>query len=251
MWNNLKSDGYRALHTRSFYVILILSVVLYQMLFTGNGVMNNSVFAQYRYGENTFAEFLYYLPKSGLFILLALLFVGLFATDEYSSGFVKNTYPLHVHKWTLLMERYVFNMIIITVYYLAILLATGIIQLLDPILFGELEPASYIGYVVVQIFILSTVASFLTLITHLTKSRVLIVLISMCFGMMMWYMMMGMLLDFLFKNTDLLQYTMYELMGKLPYTISWDGYGTAILVSIGNMLLYNGISCLILKKKDI
>lgn len=251
MWNNLKSDCYRALHTKSFYVILILSVVVYEMLFTGNGIMNNTGFAEYRYEENTFAEFLYYLPKSGLFAFLALLFVGMFATDEYNSGFVKNTYPLHVHKWTLLLERYVFNLIIITVFYLAIVLVTGLCQLLSPITSGSLNLEHYLIYLLVQILILGAVASFITLITHLTKSRVLIVLISLSFGMMMWYMMMGMLLDFLFKSTDLLQYTMYELMGKLPYAFSWDGYRTAILVLIGNTLLYNGISCLILKKKDI
>lgn len=251
MWNNLKSDAYRALHTKSFYVILILSVVVYEMLFTGNGIICNTGFAEYRHGENTFAEFLYYLPKSGLFTFLALLFVGMFATDEYSSGFVKNTYPLHVHKWALLLERYVFNLIVITVYYLAILLVTGICQMFSSIPSGSLDLGNYLMYLLVQILMLGAVASFITLITHLAKSRVLIVLISLCFGMTMLYMMLGMLLDFLFKNTDLLQYTIYELMGKLPYTFSWDGYCTAILVLMGDTLLYNSISCLILKKKDL
>lgn len=251
MWNSLKSDIYRTLHTKSFYVILSFIIVLYALILTDSGVQTSTIFAQFHREQNTFADFLIYFPKSGLFVLLVLLFVAIFMSDEYIFDYAKNTYSIHVKKWKMVLSRYLYCFLITTFYTLAMLLCALVIQVILPMKGGSIQIGDYAIYLIIQIAFIGVMASFIMMVIHLTRSRIIAIVIPLLYGMQMWYMLVGSIIIYLLKSEDILKYTTYQSSGELPSTFSIEGYSLALFVLIGNTLLYNGISYLILKKKDI
>ncbi|MEG0527180.1 MAG: hypothetical protein RR531_06665 [Longicatena sp.] len=250
MWNNLKSDLYRTFHMKAFYVTLILAVVAFMMILGEFGLQNNTPFATFHRGKDTFVQFLYYTPKSMMYSLLVLVFVGIFSTDEYNCGYVKNTYPLQSHKSTLAIARYFYCVIICTIFLIAILVGTCLLQIIIPISMGSFNLLDYLPFAIVQVLTMAAASSFSMLLSNITKSKVLVILYSIGYGMII-YMTVCMLLGFMFHDISASEWMMYVLSSKLPYTFQMEAYRDAILVLIGNTLLYNGISYLILKKQDI
>lgn len=251
MWNNLKSDIYRALHAKSFWIILFSLMVLYGMILTDSGVQTNTVFAQFYPESDSFTDFLYYLPKSGLFITLALLFLAIFTSDEYTFDYTKNIYAINVRKWKLVISKYIFSVLLITLYTLVLVFEAYLIHGLIPMRVGNFDILNFIIYTLMQIGFIAAVSSFIMILTHLIRSRVLSVLISLVYGMMMWYMFLGGITQFMFGDAEILRNTLYQASGELPRIFSWEGYQYAFFILIGNTLLYNGISYFVLKKKDM
>lgn len=250
MWNKLKSDVYRTFHMKAFYVVLGLMLLSFVLLLDDLGMQSNTEFAHFTRGVDTFVDFLYYIPKSMMYSLFVLIFVGIFFTDEYNSGYVKNLYPLHTHKSILVIGKYLYCVIICFVFYMAVLAGSFIVQLVDPTTFGSIQLGDYLPFVIMQLLTMAAAASFTMLLSNLTKSKVLVVLYAIGYGTII-YMFVGMILNFLFHDVSALQWMMYVLSSKLPYTFGMDAYRNAILVLIGNTLLYNGINYLLLKKQDI
>lgn len=251
MWNNMKSDLYRILHTKSFYVILFIIVLFSCLVFTGSGFVCNTPFAQYHIGKNTFSEFLYYLPKSLGIQSGVLIFISMFLCDEYSSGFVKNTYPMQTQKWKIVLSRYVLYFLISMIFIVVNVVVCSIVQLFYQAEGGSLQVLDYVLFLIMQGLFLSTFASLLAMLQYLINNRVILILLSFAFGTMLLYVMVLGLGQFLAPNLHVTEYMLYEVSGLLPNTISWDGYQKGIFVIIVYSLLYNSISYLLLKKKDI
>lgn len=250
MWNNLKSDLYRIFHMKAFYVIVILTALSFLMILGDFGLQATTPFATFHRSTDTFTQFLYYMPKSMMYAMLVLIFIGIFSTDEYNTGYIKNLYPLHSHKATLIVSRYLFCVIICVIVFIVVLIASFILQIVYPITMGEFNFFDYLPFVLMQILTVSAASSFSMLLAHLTKSKVLVVLFSIAYGMII-YMTMSMLLPYMFHDVSAVEWTMYVLSSKLPYEFNMEAYRNAIFVLIGNTLLYNGISYLLLKKQDI
>lgn len=250
MWNNLKSDVYRTLHTKSFYIMLFLMVGFYMLTLGSNGFSTSTNYAHFSRDINTFGEYLYFLPKSYLFVMMSLLYLGIFAVDEYMAGFTKNTYPLQVNKWKQVMERYLFSIVIIALFYAVLLGSSLLLQLVYPLELGSFDVGTYPVFVILQIMSIAAAACFTMLLSHLFRSKVAVVLFAIVFGFILNALMM-MLCYLLLDSLELLQLTMYVKSGTLPYVFAGKEYGELALVVLGNTLLYNGISYYILKKKDL
>lgn len=251
MWNNLKSDLYRMLHIKSFYVMLVLCIIFYILIFTGTGFVSNSNFAQYNAGKDSFSDFLYFLPKSSVLQCIVLVYIGMFICDEYNSGFIKNTFPLITKKWKIIISRYVFFIIVEMIFFLTSILACALMQIWYQAAVGTINWLDYIIYLFTQIIFLATFASFMGLIQHLTKSRVLVILLGFVYSFMLLYTLIFGIGYLIAPQTHVTKYMLYEVSGLLPYTFSLEGYQTAFIVIIVFTLLYNGISYLLLRKKDI
>lgn len=251
MWNSLKSDLYRAFHSRYTYVIIVLLILTCFSIFSGI-IQSNSVFAAYSSDTGTFTDFLFYFPKSNFFLLLPLIFIAMFATDEYNTGFIKNTYSLSLHKWHIIVERYVFYLLMMLLFFLIHLAAAFLFQLIQPIATATLDIGNYVIFCLVQLLILSAVGSFVTLLTYVSGSRVVCILFSGLYGMMMLYMLLMSINYFISGDGAFVDnYALYALAGKLPVVFSWDGYQHTLLVVLGSTILYNVSSWWLLCKKDI
>lgn len=252
MWNNLRSDLYRVLHMRAFYISIAIGLFVNFILMTSTGITINSNFSTFSIESNTFTDFLFYLAKSPTFQLIVLVFLCVFHNDEYDKGFAKNIMPITYKKSSLVFERYLLCVMVVFMMWVAIMIPCIIIQfVLTPTSYAAFSIMDLAIYNVVQILLLSAFASLLMMLNHLTRSKILIIVLATSFGALVLYMGLASLCIWLLGNHDLMQYTIYELMGTLPYKFSWETYQTAFFVLIGTTLLYNGISYLILKKKDI
>ncbi|MDD3049102.1 MAG: hypothetical protein PHQ89_03900 [Bacilli bacterium] len=250
MWNNFKSDIYRTIHMKSFYVVMGLMIVSFIMILANLGLQSNTLFAQFDREQNNFMQFLYFMPKCMMFSLLILIFIGIFSTEEYNSGYVKNVYSLQISKAKFVLGRYLYCVIIATFFYVVILLVSLLVQLVYPLTIGNFQLFDYIPFVIMQILTIATASSFSMLLANLTKSKVIVVLFSIAYGYI-FYMIVGMLLNFMLHDTSALEWMMYVLSSKLPVNFAIEAYQKAFLVLIGNTLLYNEINYLILKKQDI
>lgn len=252
MWNSLKSDLYRMLHTKAFYITLGILVLAYLFIFKDMGVMSNTNFASFYRTENTFTDFLYYLPKSMIFQMATLIFLGVFLSDEYNSGFHKNVYPVQTKKWKLVIARFILFFIITAFFIATISLMCFIIQLFDPsrIAYGSFELFPYLLFIVLQILFMAAASSIMSMLVHLSGSKVVAVLFAVGYSMIIYIILFGISM-MLFNNDILVAYTLYQNSGVLPEVFSWSGYQEPILVLCISIILYNGISYLLLKKKDI
>lgn len=252
MWNNLKSDMYRMIHMRSFYVILAICLIMNSLLLFTTGISLSSPFANFMSDKNTFIDFLYYTIKSPLFLILFFIFLSIFHNDEYAKGFVKNTMPIMHNKMILIIERYFFNMIVCILLWICSIIPAFIREMVMPLTAGgSFQLGDYLLYIFVQILGLCTIASFIMLVNHLTRSKVLLIIYVCFYSMCILYMLEVSLAMVLFNDADIMKYSMYTLSGTLSHNISWNDYSLMIYLIIGYTLLYNGISYLVLKKKDI
>lgn len=251
MWNSLKSDLYRMFHTKSFYISLILCMFVYFLIFGNFGIMSDTTFAMFDPKNDSFIQYLYYLPKSGIFVSILLIFLSMFFSDEYNTGFHKNVYPLQVKKYAIVIERCIFTFLTVVIFYICTLIPNVIYQLCNPIPYGDLDLLQYLIFLFVQILFLCAVSGLIALIIHVTKSRVVAVLFAIGYGMMFLYMILMGMSMFMFEDDILVRYTMYVNAGMLPKTFHWSTYQTPLLVLIGTLILYHLISYIVLKKKDI
>ena len=85
MWNNLKMDLYRMVRQKSFYIAMVIMLLLYFWMTNAAGLQNNTPFASFYADKNTLVDFLYYFPKSAFYAVAVLVFLSLFFCEEYLS----------------------------------------------------------------------------------------------------------------------------------------------------------------------
>lgn len=252
MLNNLKSDLYRMFHSRSLYITLIVGIIVYGLLLSSSGIRIGSMFADFSRETNSFVDYLYYLPKSPVFMVLVLVFISIFHNDEYASGFMKNIMPLMNHKWMLIVERYVFNIIFIVIILTVLIIASTIIQCFVPMEHTATLPiANFMVYTFVQIFFTATLASVVMMLNHLTRSRVLIIIFSVIYGASIVYMLETMIAELVFHNLDILKYMMLQISGTLSYDVSWNTYKFPLCIALIFTIVYNVISFIAIRKRDM
>ena len=89
MLNMLRSDLYRILHIRSFKIgVFIMSIITICLTMPSVNVMSNTAFANYDAQIGNFAEYLYYFPKSAIFMIIVMLMYVIYLNEEYTSGFI-------------------------------------------------------------------------------------------------------------------------------------------------------------------
>ena len=236
MWNNLKMDLYRMVRQKSFYISMTVMLLLYLWLTTAVGLQNNTPFATFHQGKDTLVDFLYYFPKSSFYQIAVLIFLSLFFCEEYASGFVKNIYPMMHRKELLLLERFVFSFITAFIYWAVILVMVVVENLWQQ-------------DSLMQMLILTVIASFLNMLIHATGSKVLAILVSVGYGSMTVFMLHAGIMSLL--KVEYTDYILYAISGQLPY--SWDAvfYSRAAMVAITSAILYNIGSYVLLRKKDL
>lgn len=252
MWNNLKSDLYRMIHMRAFYVTLVICFIINLIMLFTSGISLNSPFASFMSNKNTLIDYLYYTIKSPTYLVLIFVFLSIFHNDEYTKGFVKNTMPIIHNKAILVIERYIFNIIAIVILWVCSLAPVVIKEMISPLSTGGIfQIGDYLIYIVVEILAACTVASFIMMLNHLTRSKVILIVYACFYSMFILYMIETSLAVALLDDASIMENCMYALSGSLAHSFSWNDYSTTIYLIIIYTLLYNGISYLILKKKDI
>ena len=226
MWNNLKMDLYRMVRQKSFYIAMVIMLLLYFWMTNAAGLQNNTPFASFYADKNTLVDFLYYFPKSAFYAVAVLVFLSLFFCEEYASGFVKNIYP-SIHRKELVAVE----------------------NLWQQDSFATFNILQFIGYSLMQMLILTVIASFLNLLIHATGSKVLAILVSVGYGSMTIFMLHAGIMSLL--NVDYTDYILYAISGQLP--VEWDAlfYSRAAMVAITSAILYNVGSYILLRKKDL
>ena len=146
MLNMLRSDLYRILHIRSFKIgVFIMSIMTICLTMPSVNVMSNTAFANYDAQIGNFAEYLYYFPKSAIFMIIVMLMYVIYLNEEYTSGFIKNVYPYLTDKLKLSISR----LLIFVIYYIVFsfiniifsLITVGFIQ-------GRFGTISIIDYII-------------------------------------------------------------------------------------------------------
>ena len=106
MWNLFKSDVYRLLHSRFFFVLTLLYTLMTILLVSTEGVIvSNTSFASFDGRTSTLADFLAFLPKNAIFLFFVFLAYILFLSEEYQSRYVKSIYPFFQRKEKLIFAR--------------------------------------------------------------------------------------------------------------------------------------------------
>ena len=234
MWNNLKMDLYRMVRQKSFYIAMVIMLLLYFWMTNAAGLQNNTPFASFYADKDTLVDFLYYFPKSAFYAVAVLVFLSLFFCEEYASGFVKNIYPSIHRKELLLLARFVFSFITAFIYWIAIIVMVAVENLWQQDSFATFNILQFIGYSLMQMLILTVIASFLNLLIH---------------GSMTIFMLHAGIMSLL--NVDYTDYILYAISGQLP--VEWDAlfYSRAAMVAITSAILYNVGSYILLQKKDL
>ncbi len=94
MWNLFKSDVYRLLHSRFFFVLTLLYTLMTILLVSTEGtVVSNTSFASFDGRTSTLADFLAFLPKNAIFFFFVFLASFLFLRGNYKTRNVKRTSP--------------------------------------------------------------------------------------------------------------------------------------------------------------
>ena len=120
----LRSDLYRILHIRSFKIgVFIMSIMTICLTMPSVNVMSNTAFANYDAQIGNFAEYLYYFPKSAIFMIIVMLMYVIYLNEEYTSGFIKNVYPYQTDKLKLSISR----LLIFVIYYIVFSFISGIL----------------------------------------------------------------------------------------------------------------------------
>lgn len=250
MLNMLRSDLYRILHIRSFKIgVFIMSIMTICLTMPSVNVMSNTAFANYDAQIGDFAEYLYYFPKSAIFMIIVMLMYVIYLNEEYTSGFIKNVYPYLTDKLKLSISR----LLIFVIYYIVFsfiniifsLITVGFIQGR----FGTISIIDYIIYYVIQLLLATAVGSFLELFIHLSKKNIVstILIFLYTFGVLF-----GMVYIFFQEwfNLSVYENAIYYLSGTLPYRIS-DVYLNTMIVGIFALGIGVLLNMVILKKKDL
>ena len=83
MLNMLRSDLYRILHIRSFKIgVFIMSIMTICLTMPSVNVMSNTAFANYDAQIGNFAEYLYYFPKSAIFMIIVMLMYVIYLNEK-------------------------------------------------------------------------------------------------------------------------------------------------------------------------
>lgn len=250
MWNNLKMDLYRMVRQKSLYISIGLLIVAFFWMLNAEGLVNNTTFASFDRTKNSVLDFLYFFPKSMFFQLAVLIFSALFFNEEYSSGFVKNIYPVQ-SKLTLLLEKWIMSIIIILVFTLSCTILSGIELAVHKVSLSGFSIGNYAIYILMNTLLLSAVSCFIMMVNHLVRSKVVTILTAVGYSFTIFFMLNTALCIILPEAVQYVEYTLYYVIGNLNTVPELSAYGKATALAISSGILYNGISYLVLKQKDL
>lgn len=251
MLNNLKMDVYRMTRQKSFYVALGVLLFLFAWMLCSTGTRSDTMFASFNRKDHSTMDFLYYFPKSTIFIIGVMVFLSLFSSEEYDSGFVKNFYPLQQKKWKLLLEKWIFSFLVYAIYWVAIVGLSLLINVWVQDPFLSFSVKDYLLFSLMQAILLGAAGSFVSMVTHCFQNKIASVMIAVAYGGAIFFVLHTGICELLPQELSYYEQTLYYISGTLPYTFDAEVYGKAFAIAISSTILYNGISYIILKKKDI
>lgn len=249
MWNMLKSDLYRITHTMSFKVTMVLFIIIMTMLYMDWGVQSNMLFASYDASKDSFADFLYFFPKTAVFQMFCFIYLCVFVGEEYQSGYTKNIYPYFQNKWKLAGSKYFTFILIYLLFSIAIIILTLGLTFVAGREIGDISFVNYLAYFIVQIFTNSVIGLFFILSLHLFRSKTASIMLVIAYTMMVFWGIHYLIFDL--TGINYLEYTIYYLNGNLPNIFDADIYGKTLLVVAVMTILCLSANYLVLKKKDL
>lgn len=190
--------------------------------------------------------------SSGVF----LIFSGIFATNtvcnQYHCGFQKNLSIYSGKKWQLVIAKNIavlaFSVVEIFLIVLTLLLLCR--GYLNHFTLGN--AANIIKYVAMQALLHYAFGSFAMCLAELIRSKVagitLTCLLSLGLGNLLFHKLDELLK---LKKFSITEHTLVYHVKLLPMTFDGKQWGTAAAVAIFALLLYNGISALVISKRDM
>ena len=250
MWNLFKSDVYRLLHSRFFFVLTLLYTLMTILLVSTEGVIvSNTSFASFDGRTSTLADFLAFLPKNAIFLFFVFLAYILFLSEEYQSRYVKSIYPFFQRKEKLIFARimtfaaiwclYILIGVLWSSFWLGALIGrTGTLILPD-----------YLLFLLAQLLCAEMIALILSLLIHIIGGKVLPILFMMFYSFGAIFLLLSAAGTYF--EIDCSKYLPYYLSGALPLTAESGPY-LQLFGIIGLLTILTFCAdLLVLRKKDL
>lgn len=190
--------------------------------------------------------------SSGVF----LIFSGIFATNtvcnQYHCGFQKNLSIYSRKKWQLVIAQNIVILVFSVVELLLIALTLLVLCRCYLIHFTLGSAANIFRYIGMQMLLHYAFGTFAMCLAELIRNKVagitLTCLLSLGFGNLFFHTLDELLK---LKKFSITEHTLVYHVKLLPMTFDGKQWGTAAAVAIFALLLYNGISALVISKRDM
>lgn len=239
------------LHQRSFYITLGIIVLFYGLLLTSDGFVSNGPFASFDRIHDSVTAFLYFMPKSTVFMIGIFVYGALLFAQTYTSKQSASIYPLQVHRSVILFAQWIMSLLIYAIFSIAIILVSLLASFFIPNEFGNLDVFSYLFYWILQGMMIATLMMGVLVLVHLLRTTTVAILFACMLGTGIIFMLVGMVVGFLHLDTQILSYTLYYTAGNLPYVFDVQEYGMACLRILAYIGVYASMSTYLLHQKDL
>lgn len=281
MFNLIKMDLYRMVHTRSTWILMGISGLFAILTFymgivdqrfmeeekadsgyvvseESDDVMNFGIMVDVPFHEDgsepAFLEYVCADLKSGILLVFTAIFVVVYVNAEEKSGFIKNIAGQFPDRFWIYLSKNAAVM----VFVLMEMLAYMFMQIVGVLIWHRGAPlgADIIGealrYGVIEWLLMSAFAEGLVLITTLIKSTA----ISITIGIMVSCGFSQIFLGFyykIFQNTKIRveEYLITNNIKAIAYNSSIDKLWHAVLVGVIFLVVYNVIGSIVIQKRDV
>lgn len=248
MLNLIKSDLYKALHMKSFYVCGFLCIFC-------------AIINTIGMGENTVIPFCDILGLAGspLLTLFVAIFSALFVVSEYKRGYIKNIAGNIPDKAMLMFSKLTINAVVLLIYF-AILLISGFLfnELSYTISYRAFTAEQYVYQALTLLFLNFAVAALVTMISVGVQGNsgacvTMAILISGSFmaqtvQMIVFLFQYNGMID---KDFDITKYFATTYINTFASGYSPESVDMALILGGIYIVLSTVLTILHLKKKDI
>lgn len=270
MLNLLRTDIYRLLRSKSYYVCLGIMVLTTLITFGLMFLMTHSDWLSWAasqgmpigelandsdfmsaFGDMDILEMFHSTNISGSFLPVVNGVLGaLFICVEFEGGFIKNVLSSHKNTWDYILSK-ITTLSFINLSYLVI---TYIINVILNFITGNYfvypQAADTLFYFTTVWMICNGFSALILLVCMITRSKAAGSTAAVCLCSGLIVMLLNAILS-LFGLNEIMNYTLYFNISECPMSYQQPSDLKALIMGIIFTLLYTIISGIILPKKDI
>ena len=248
MLNLIKSDLYKALHMKSFYVCGIFCVFC--------AIINT--IGMYETAVIPFCDIIG-LAGSSLLTLFVTIFSAFFVVSEYKRGYIKNIAGNIPDKAMLIVSKLTINAIVMLIYFGIIFISGFVFNSLSyTISYAGFTAEQYVYQALILLFLNFAVTALVTMISIGARGNsgtcvTMAVIISGGFLAETIWMIVTLLqvTEIISPDFDITKYFTITYINMFSMGYSSESVGIALIIGIIYIVLSTTLSILHIKKKDI
>lgn len=265
MLNSLKMDFYRFFKSISLYIILGTIVVMVASVIYSFSIISDPAILET--GIALPPDLMALMPQNadGYFdsifqgnflVLFSVIFTVIFANSEFKNGFIKNIATVVPNRLSMVFSKMLVFLAAIVMFHIitAICLVVGCFGILG---LGEVvNPGGIVLTIVMSIFMNWTLAVFTYMLFMISRNAILPMITGVVYVLMgsMAYSLVDLLIEKI-CNINIFEIEKYTVMGNLLFFVNSRAEAStiirALIVTIIVFGLSTGVSCVLMKKKDI